>query len=74
VRPRVIGFFIAVLIATLPIVLGSTTSSSDKGRGSGSVAEGSVAADVREIAEASPPKQAGGEQNMAGDFLEVLLK
>jgi hypothetical protein len=74
VRARLIGFLTAVTIAALPILLGSTASSSDEGRGSGSVAERSVAADIREIAAASPPKPADREQNMAGDFFEVLLK
>ncbi len=74
VRARMIGFFTAVAIAALPIVLGSTANSNEEGRGSGSAAEGSIAAATKGMAEPCSFKRAGREQNMAGNFFEVLLK
>jgi hypothetical protein len=70
-QTRAIGFSTAVAIAALPVVLDPTASSSEEGRESLSA---SAPTHGREIAEASSPKQAGREQNMAGEFFEVLLK
>jgi hypothetical protein len=66
--------FTAVAIAALPIVLSSTASGSEERRGNGSAAERATATVANRMAEASPSKQGESEQDMAGDFFEVLLK
>lgn len=66
--------FTAAAVAALPIFLGCTTSGSEEGRGSGSAAERSVATVAEGAAEPWSSRQAGGEQDMAADFYEVLLR
>jgi hypothetical protein len=66
-------FAVAALAASL-IVLGTAACNSDEGRGGLYATAPSIATDTRGIAAAAAPKQAGGEQNVAGDFYEVLLK
>jgi hypothetical protein len=64
----------AIWIAAVLIAFGSAASSREQGRESPSGAQPSRATLAQTSVESSPPKEAGGEQNMAGDFLEVLLK
>jgi hypothetical protein len=60
---------VAVAIAAFIVAAGAACD----GRGGLSASTPGTAANTRELGEASP-KQVGGEQKVAGDFYEVLLK
>lgn len=68
------SFLTAATLGASLLVLGSAACDKDEGRGSIPASARSTAADTREPGEAPFATRTGGEQNVAGDFYEVLLK
>jgi hypothetical protein len=73
VKYYVLRHFVLTAVAASLIVIGTAACDSKEGHGSLSANAPSIATDTRGIV-AESATQAGGEQTMAGEFFEVLLK